>query len=487
MSRIQELTNYQSMPSAAHVIPALSRDVYTPAVTRRHINAVDSRIAYLVGCIRKLQQHRYILKAHLDAYVYPVLTLPNEIISEIFLHCVSFDRTDPIPSPQKAPLLLGQICHLWREIALSTPSLWNMITLDIIKVDAYESQLRLLDMWLTRSRASPLTISLFYRNPQDPDGLGPIYGGSAILNIPFADLILIEGDMPLLEELALGITDMFPLIVYPPDPSWPVQRFDHAPKLTDVIFLRGLEPTVFTLPWAQLTHISVRDTEPRQVVDVLRSAMNVIYLNAELVWSSDTDALVAVPAVPPLAHLEILYLTGALNHASHRQILEKLTLPALVLLTVSERCFGILEGPEGYVQELIARSECETGCMHITVTDAWFTGRHYRRAWPAVHMISVEHPDDGNDYSAGESSSGSDSGGGDSGEEVDDNESTADEGSVGVENADNETSASIPRKRPVLSRGAYLRSLLGLFSKTESSGHSVTAYKTRIGVAPCTH
>ncbi|KAJ7161792.1 hypothetical protein C8R43DRAFT_1233406 [Mycena crocata] len=456
------------MPSTAHAIPTLSRDVYTPAVTRGHINAVDSRIAYLVGCIRKLQQQRYILKAHLDAYVYPVLTLPNEIISEIFLHCVSSARIDHDPSPPKAPLLLGQICHLWREIALSTPSLWNTITLDLVNVDAYESQLHLLYMWLTRSRASPLTISLFYRNPEDPDGLGPIYGGSvkqfveailphrarlekAILDIPFADLILIEGDMPLLEELVIGITDMFPLIAYPPDPSWPVQRFDHAPNLTDVVFLRGLEPTVFALPWAQLAHISLRDTEPTQVLDVLRSAPNITYLKAELAWSSGTDAWAAIPAVAPLAHLEILSLTGAPNHESHSQILEKLTLPELLLLTVSERCFGVLERPEVCVRELIARSECEPGCMHITVTDAQLTTRHYRRAWPAVYMVSVKHMDDGNDYSADEEDgSGSDSGDGDGdcsghgdedgdaedSEEVDDNESSADGSSVVVEDSD---------------------------------------------------
>ncbi|KAF8152014.1 hypothetical protein K438DRAFT_1433339, partial [Mycena galopus ATCC 62051] len=55
--------------------------------------------------------------------VYPVLTLPNEVISMIFVHCLpAHGRVRP--SPRRAPLLLAQICTLWREIALSTGQLW---------------------------------------------------------------------------------------------------------------------------------------------------------------------------------------------------------------------------------------------------------------------------------------------------------------------------------------------------------------------------
>ncbi|KAJ6537995.1 hypothetical protein B0H19DRAFT_877467, partial [Mycena capillaripes] len=55
--------------------------------------------------------------------VYPVLTLPFDITSRIFLHCLpSHGRV--APSPSKAPLLLAQICHHWREVALSTCGLW---------------------------------------------------------------------------------------------------------------------------------------------------------------------------------------------------------------------------------------------------------------------------------------------------------------------------------------------------------------------------
>ncbi|KAJ7855416.1 hypothetical protein B0H13DRAFT_1641933, partial [Mycena leptocephala] len=58
--------------------------------------------------------------AHVE---YPVLTLPPEITSRIFLECLP-GHGRVIPSPDAAPLLLSQICRHWRDVALSTCGLW---------------------------------------------------------------------------------------------------------------------------------------------------------------------------------------------------------------------------------------------------------------------------------------------------------------------------------------------------------------------------
>ncbi|KAJ7249720.1 hypothetical protein B0H12DRAFT_1019546, partial [Mycena haematopus] len=60
----------------------------------------------------------------LDSVVYPVLTLPPEITSEIFCHCLPTERQSDIVNPKEAPLVLTQVCGLWRNIAISTPELW---------------------------------------------------------------------------------------------------------------------------------------------------------------------------------------------------------------------------------------------------------------------------------------------------------------------------------------------------------------------------
>ncbi|KAJ7716301.1 hypothetical protein B0H16DRAFT_1262513, partial [Mycena metata] len=50
------------------------------------------------------------------------LTLPPEVVAGIFV------PVDPKRAPQKgllAPITLGQICRIWRQIAFSAPSLWR--------------------------------------------------------------------------------------------------------------------------------------------------------------------------------------------------------------------------------------------------------------------------------------------------------------------------------------------------------------------------
>ncbi|KAJ7898614.1 hypothetical protein B0H14DRAFT_2315033, partial [Mycena olivaceomarginata] len=55
--------------------------------------------------------------------IYPVLTLPPEITTEIFIRCLPVQWYH-LPSPRDAPLLLLQICSSWRALTLCTPALW---------------------------------------------------------------------------------------------------------------------------------------------------------------------------------------------------------------------------------------------------------------------------------------------------------------------------------------------------------------------------
>ncbi|KAJ7029790.1 hypothetical protein C8F04DRAFT_887620, partial [Mycena alexandri] len=52
--------------------------------------------------------------------------LPTEITSSIFLQCLPIqERVEPPPS--RAPLLLTQVCHHWRQVALVTCRLWSSL------------------------------------------------------------------------------------------------------------------------------------------------------------------------------------------------------------------------------------------------------------------------------------------------------------------------------------------------------------------------
>ncbi|KAJ7435775.1 hypothetical protein B0H11DRAFT_1623245, partial [Mycena galericulata] len=87
---------------------------------------LDAEISALETSLVPRKLERESLATHLDSYIYPVLTLSNEVVSEIFFqHLYPLTTcTSVLPSSRNSPLFLGHICKKWREIALSTPWLW---------------------------------------------------------------------------------------------------------------------------------------------------------------------------------------------------------------------------------------------------------------------------------------------------------------------------------------------------------------------------
>ncbi|KAJ7194419.1 hypothetical protein GGX14DRAFT_318374, partial [Mycena pura] len=78
--------------------------------------------------LSELHRKQQKLEQRLGLVVYPVLTLPNEIVSRIFVDCLpSHGRVRPIPGT--APLVFAQICRHWRDIALETCELWSSVDL----------------------------------------------------------------------------------------------------------------------------------------------------------------------------------------------------------------------------------------------------------------------------------------------------------------------------------------------------------------------
>ncbi|KAJ7479753.1 hypothetical protein FB451DRAFT_1365468 [Mycena latifolia] len=118
------------------------------------------RVAELAALIDTLTAERQHLQAALDAIIYPVLTLPPEITSHIFMQSIPEDMK---PTRRSAPLLLTQICHQWRAIALATPQLWQSCVLDRKRRRGDCGML--LRMWLERSGSLPLFLSF-----RTPDG-----------------------------------------------------------------------------------------------------------------------------------------------------------------------------------------------------------------------------------------------------------------------------------------------------------------------------
>ncbi|KAJ7157218.1 hypothetical protein C8R46DRAFT_909202, partial [Mycena filopes] len=135
-------------------------------VLRTQLAEIDASISELRLRLLVLQRARGPIKKQLDRIVYPVLSLPPEITSEIFLECLP---PHPLFAPfgesgltnSVAPLLLLQVCKTWRKIALSTPRLWDSLHLfHSAGFPRTSTMAKVITDWFGRARSSPLTLSL---------------------------------------------------------------------------------------------------------------------------------------------------------------------------------------------------------------------------------------------------------------------------------------------------------------------------------------
>ncbi|KAJ6544579.1 hypothetical protein DFH09DRAFT_1040861, partial [Mycena vulgaris] len=127
---------------------------------RARLEELSAAITRQKDVLKALEQTRSGIRADLNAILDPMTRLPLEISSDILMRSIP---TIPQPHPSRAPLIFLKICHLWRNIALSTPSLWAAIRIDSFR--AGEAK-KLFEAWIIRARTHPLTISL--RGTLDP-------------------------------------------------------------------------------------------------------------------------------------------------------------------------------------------------------------------------------------------------------------------------------------------------------------------------------
>ncbi|KAJ7135821.1 hypothetical protein C8R44DRAFT_729373 [Mycena epipterygia] len=219
----------------------------------------------------KLEEREAAVRAELDAFIFPVLTLPLEITTEIFLHYASGAHNYNFRFPDKDVLLLLMVCRAWRTLALSVPALWA--TLDAgahpDRNPPGEMQ-QMIDTWFSRAGALPLSFTWF-GGAVEPQinaiirrhsprlqflNLGIFTGciSHLIDNIPF----------PLLRSLDLGN-------YAGTTPTLPVLTFREAAQLRHVT-LENIPPPSLILPWELVENFRAISITPQECLDVLRAA-----------------------------------------------------------------------------------------------------------------------------------------------------------------------------------------------------------------------
>ncbi|KAJ7901041.1 hypothetical protein B0H14DRAFT_2670504 [Mycena olivaceomarginata] len=320
----------------------------------------------------------------------PVLTLPPEIVAEIFVDFLPAYPEFPPYSGSRSPLLLCRICRHWRAVALTTPALWKAISIVVCERDAYETQkLELLKTWIARSGSCPLSLSI----------IGPTYRTTAPIFaqlietavahcnrwehldmlIPFDHLHLVRGEMSLLRDLTIGPTDLRS------DAPSTLSLFEAAPQLRNVVLTSCFLTSTIRLPWAQLTHLEAHCLYEHECIEILRDAPFLVACTLSLCCSDEELDVDEWPDVPVHMHLRTLILRANAPDEDARMwlVLDCLTLPVLRTLEVMELCMTL-----DSLVAFVSRSQCSLD--ELRVTHSTLRESAYRDLLPSVGAISLD-------------------------------------------------------------------------------------------------
>ncbi|KAF8177766.1 hypothetical protein K438DRAFT_1978372 [Mycena galopus ATCC 62051] len=199
-------------------------------------HCLRGRLTEINAQIARLEAERKIIQGKLhSASTSPILRLPFEMTSEIFVHC--------FPDLREAQ----DIFKFGRQ-QLPTP-------LPLSQRNNHVQRSRQFASWVKRAGFAPLSFVINTRDPSLPAILDPIFALSVQwrdvdLRLPYRDLVTeyfqsnLHGKLPILEklEIAMAVTD-----VRANGPAPPITAFELAPRLRRVS-LEGLPPSLILFP-----------------------------------------------------------------------------------------------------------------------------------------------------------------------------------------------------------------------------------------------
>ncbi|KAJ6464197.1 hypothetical protein C8R47DRAFT_75071 [Mycena vitilis] len=388
--RVHEISNGTMVPIQTQAPDARTQTHPTAnekaelAVDRDLVAGMDAQILALEASLGSLKAKRRLVQDRLDAYTYPVLILPNEIVSEIFTHFLPvYPKCPPLLGPL-SPYLLCQICRKWRDIALTTPTLWRAISLSLgrTRFRRISQKHDLLKAWLKLSGSCPLSIKLYndyddLGNPKLRPFLRTIQHHRARwghLSLPSLDNIMPEIKLPALPWLrSLEVRD--------DEHATTPLSFLAAPLLRKLTLNSYADAHAPSFAWSQLTVLSVGWIEPYQCADVLHQLVNVNYCRLNIDPVDNFKSLQDVT----LPFLETLILSAAFpnGHFMRGSPLDRLTLPALQRLHVSQNLLDPGD-PIATLTQLVSKSARN---LHTLCVPGAKSPHLYQRAFPSVMLI----------------------------------------------------------------------------------------------------
>lgn len=124
------------------------------------LSNVDNEIARAQAVLNRLKLERQRLHeslTHSQSLVAPIRSLPAEVLSEVFM---AVPRNEPF-SISNSPVLFTRVCSQWRDVAISTPQLWDVVNFIVDgTLNVKPFTMEFWKLWLSRSGACPLKIKV---------------------------------------------------------------------------------------------------------------------------------------------------------------------------------------------------------------------------------------------------------------------------------------------------------------------------------------
>ncbi|KAK7051951.1 hypothetical protein R3P38DRAFT_2762412 [Favolaschia claudopus] len=355
---------------------------------------IQDQIVALLEELFVLREAQTTVQRRLQSYKYPVLSLPNEIVSEIFLHTIPDYPNRPPIVGNFSPFRLTHVCRKWREIVIATRRLWRAIEViegEGVPVDKYGSMAA---VWLERSGCFPLSIRTGHAGDWETSFsvLLPHRARWEYVNL------FLDGSSDNLNEVSFPLLRSLRLSTDGEERFAPFINIREAPLLYRVS-LNHVGPDMLDLPWEQLTSLSVKGTCAYEWIPILSETSQLVHCEISF-WHSDFDDtdIIEEFVLPRLETLEIDYLSD-----SARQFIPNLVAPALRRLTLPEEFLG--DDPIESLRSLVTRSNCKIEDLRIACA-----GRPeavYRAELPSIKRIITfegglrSQPDDPPSYFEG--------------------------------------------------------------------------------------
>ncbi|KAJ8095190.1 hypothetical protein PM082_010412 [Marasmius tenuissimus] len=270
LARLSEINRYSRSTVTRSVRHDISQFLLE---AEREIDEYDAEISRLKDAILRLEEKRAGLGGSMEkcrSLLSPVHRLPTEILTNVFSElCLCHPRS---------VLRLSSVCGRWREIVLSTPSLWTTLVVDFRQWERrYPSLTSMVNSFMERSAGRALQVDLtFSANDVEQEDKADFSSAISILaqtssRWKIASLFNLSPALPC-HDWEFSALQTLCITGHEPLPPKVTGLFSNSTSLRTLDIGAALldhGDNLLDFPWSQIETLSIHDTSSSRAFEFL--------------------------------------------------------------------------------------------------------------------------------------------------------------------------------------------------------------------------